>query len=42
LIAVAGLVGMANRERLVAGFGVLLVFGTAALILVVLGLTVTA
>jgi hypothetical protein len=37
VIAGAGLVGMANRRRLLSGFGVLLVFGTAALILIVLG-----
>jgi hypothetical protein len=37
VVAVAGLVAMANRGRLLSGFGVLLVLGTAAAILVVLG-----
>ena len=37
VVAAAGLIGMANRERLISGFGVLLALGTAAVILVVLG-----
>lgn len=36
VIAVAGLVAMANHDRLVSGFGVLLVFATAAVITIVL------
>ena len=37
VVAAAGLVGLANRDRIVSAFGVFLVFGTAAVILIVLG-----
>jgi hypothetical protein len=36
VLATAGLIGMANRDRLVSGFGVLLVFFTVGLIAVVI------
>lgn len=35
VVSVAGLVAMANHDRLVSGFGVLLVFATAAVIMLV-------
>ena len=37
ILAPRSLIAMANRERLLSGFGVLLVFGAVAVILVVLG-----
>lgn len=36
VLAVAGIVGIANRERLVSGFGAFLVFATAGVLAVVL------
>jgi hypothetical protein len=36
VVATAGLIGMANRGRLVSGFGVLLIFFTVGLITVVI------
>ena len=35
VVAVAGLIGLANRDRMMAGFGVFLVFGTIALVALV-------
>ena len=37
VVAVAGLIALFNRDRMVSAFGVFLVFGTAAAILVVIG-----
>ena len=37
VLAVAGLVGMANRGRMLSGFGVALVLMTAAAVLIVIG-----
>lgn len=37
VVAVAGLIGLANRDRLMSGFGVFLVFATIALVTIVLG-----
>lgn len=36
VIAAAGLVAMANRDRLISGFGVLLIFFTIGLITIVI------
>ena len=36
VLAAAGLVAMANKTRLVSGFGVMLILGTAALVLLVI------
>ena len=35
VVAVAGLIGLANRDRLMSGFGVFLVFATIALVAIV-------
>ena len=37
VVAFAGLIALFNRDKMVSAFGVFLVFGTAAAILVVLG-----
>lgn len=37
VVAFAGLVALFNRERMVSAFGVFLVFGTAAVVLLVMG-----
>jgi hypothetical protein len=37
VVAIAGLLALFNRDRMVSPFGVFLVIGTAAVILVVLG-----
>ena len=36
VLAVAGLVALANHDRLISGFGVFLVFATAALVTLVI------
>lgn len=36
VVATAGLIAMANRDRLISGFGVFLVFGTAGVITLVI------
>jgi len=36
VIAVAGLIALANRDRLISGFGVFLVFATAGAVTVVI------
>ncbi|HEX5077013.1 MAG TPA: hypothetical protein VFW03_27635 [Gemmatimonadaceae bacterium] len=35
VVALSGLIGMANRDRMMSGFGVLLVFVTIALVAIV-------
>jgi len=35
VVAVAGLIGLANRDRMMSGFGVLLVLATIALVAIV-------
>jgi len=36
VVAVSGLIGLANRDRMMSGFGVFLIFATIALVAIVL------
>jgi len=35
VVAVAGLIGLANRDRMMSGFGIFLVFATIAIVAIV-------